>query len=84
MSLTFRDDHVENVIWLAISLLLPSFIQNIVVQCENNINISTDSPRDITDCIDDAGTVFGGKFNMANIIICSLISRDECWLVNRL
>ena len=84
MSLTFRDDHVENVIWLAISLLLPSFIQNIVVQCENNINISTDSPRDITDCIDDAGTVFWGKFNMANIITCSLISRDECWLVNRL
>ena len=76
MSLIFRGDHVENVLWLAISLLLPLSVQNIVVQF--------DSPRDITDCIDDVGTVFWGKFNMANIIICGLISRDECCLVNRL
>ena len=57
MNLGIRGDRVENVLWRAISLPLPSSIQNIVVQCGTN-NISTDSPRDIADCIVDVGNIF--------------------------
>ena len=58
-------------------------VRNIVVQCGTN-NISTDSPRDIADCIVDVGIIFWRKSNTLNIIICGLIPRDECWSVNRL
>ena len=53
------------------------------VQCGTN-NISTESLRDIADCIVDVGTVFRKKSNTVNIIICGLIPCDECWSVNRL
>ena len=77
MNLGIRGDRVENVLWQAISLLLPLSVLHIVVQCGTN-NISTDSPRDIADCIVDVGTIFRRKSNMVNIIICGLIPRDEC------
>ena len=48
---------VENMVWQAIGLLLPSAVQNIVVQWGTN-NISTYSPLDITDCIIDVDTIF--------------------------
>ena len=83
MNLGTAGDRVENVLCRAISLPLPLSVQNIVVQCEAN-NISTDSPRDIADCIVDVGTVFRRTSNTVNIIICGLISRDECWSINRL
>ena len=83
MNLGIGGDRAENVLWGAISLPLPSSVQNIVVQCGTN-NISNDSPRDIADCIVDVGTIFQRKSNTVNIIICGLIPRDECWLVNRL
>ena len=72
MNLGIRGDCVENVLWRAISLPLPSSVRNIVVQCGTN-NISTDSPRDIADCIVDVGAIFRRKSNMVNIIICGLI-----------
>ena len=72
MNLGIRGDCVENVLWQAISLPLPSSVRNIVVQCGTN-NISTDSPRDIADCIVDVGAIFRRKSNMVNIIICGLI-----------
>ena len=78
MNLGIRGDRVENVLWRAISLPLPSSVRNIVVQCGTNY-ISTDSPRDIADCIVDVGTIFRRK----NIIMCGLIPRGECWSVNR-
>ena len=62
---------------------LPSSGRSVIVQCGTN-NISTDSPRDIADYIFDEGTIFRRKSNTANIIICGLIPRDECWSVNRL
>ena len=83
MNLDIGGDRVKNVLWRAISLSLPSSVRNIVVQCGTN-NISTDSPRDIADCIVDVGTIFRRKSNTVNIIMCGLIPRDECWLVNRL
>ena len=83
MNLGTAGDRVENVLCRAISLPLPLSVQNIVVQCEAN-NISTDSPRDIADCIVDVGTIFRRMSNTVNIIICGLISRDECWSINRL
>ena len=73
-------DCVENVLWGAISLPLPSSVQNKVVQCGTN-NISTDSPGDIADCIVDVGTIFWRKYNTVNKIICGLMPRDECWSV---
>ena len=82
VNLCIGGDHDENVLWQAISLLLPSFVQNIVFQCRAN-NISTDSPWDIADCIVDVGTIFQRKSNTVNII-CGLMPHDECWLVNRL
>ena len=82
MNLGIGGDCVENVLWRAISLLLPSSAWNIVVQCRTN-NISTDSPRDIVDCIIDVGTIFRRKSNMVNTIR-GLIPHDECWLINRL
>ena len=82
MNLGTGGDRVENVLWRAISLQLPSSVQNIVVQSRTN-NISTDSPHDITDCIVDVGTIFQKKSNTVNIIICGLIPRDKCWSVNR-
>ena len=83
MNLGIGGDRVENVLWRAISLPLPSSVRNIVVQCGTN-NISTDSPRDIPDCMVDVGTIFQRNSNAVNIIMCGLILRDECWLVNRL
>ena len=83
MNLGIRGHRVENVLWRAISLPLPSSVQNIVVQCGTN-NISTDSPRDIADCIVDVGTIFRRKSNIVNIIICGLVPHEECWSVNRL
>ena len=62
---------------------LPSSGRSIIVQCGTN-KISTDSPSDIADCILDEGTIFWRKSNTVNIIMCGLIPRDECWLVNRL
>ena len=52
MNLGIGGDPVENAHWQAISLPLPSSVQNIVAQCGIN-NISTDSLRDIDDCIVD-------------------------------
>ena len=57
MNLDIRGDHLEKVLWRAISLPLPLSVRNIVVQCGTN-NISTDSPLDIADCIVDLGTIF--------------------------
>ena len=82
-NLDIGGDRVENLFRRAVSLPLQSPIQNIVVQCGTN-NISTDSPRDIADCIVDVGTIFRKKSNTVNIIICGLIPCDECWSVNRL
>ena len=76
-------DCVENVLWRAVSLPLPSPVQNIAVQYVTN-NISTDSPRDIADCIVDVSTIFQRKNITANIIICGLIPCDGCLSVNRL
>ena len=78
-----RGDRVENVLWRAISLPLPSSVRNIVVQCGTN-NISTDSPRDIAGCIVDVATIFRRQSNTGNITTCGLIPRDECWSVSRL
>ena len=61
MNLGIRGDRVENLLWQAISLPLPSSIRNIVVQCWTS-NILTDSPRDIADCIVDVGTIFQSYF----------------------
>ena len=83
INLGIRGDRVENVLWRAISLPLPSSVRNIVVQCGTN-NISTDSLCVIADSIVDVGTFLPRKSNMVNIIICGLILRDECWLVKRL
>ena len=83
MNLGIGGDRIENVLWRAISLPPPSSVRNIVVQSGTSI-ISTDSLRDIADCIVDVGTIFRRKSNTVNIIICGLTPRDECWSVNRL
>ena len=46
--------------------------------------MSTDSSRDIADCIINVGTIFRRKPNTVIIIICGLIRRDECCSVNKL
>ena len=76
-------DRVQNAHWQTISLPLPTSVQNVLVQCGTN-NIFTDSTRDITSDIVNAGTIFWRKSNTVNIIICGLISQKECWSVNRL
>ena len=83
MNLGIGGDRVENVLWRAISLPLPSSVRNMVVQCGTN-NIPTDSTRDIADCIVDVGTIFRRKSNMVNTIIWGLIPHDEWWSINRL
>ena len=83
MNLGTGYNRVENVLWRAISLPLPSSVRSIVVQCGTN-NISTDFPRDFADCIVDEGTIFRRKSNTVKFTICGLIPRDECWSVNRL
>ena len=57
MNLGTGGGRVENVLWWAIKLPLPSSVRKTVVQCKTN-NISTDSAHDIADCIVDVGTIF--------------------------
>ena len=78
MNLGIGGDRVENVLWRTISSQMQSSVQNIVVQWGTN-NISTDSPRDVVDCIVDVGSILRRKSNTVNIIICGLIPRDEYW-----
>ena len=82
LNLGIGGDLVENVLWRAIDLPLPSFVKNVVILCGTN-NISIDTPRDIADCIISIGSILLKKSSGINVIICSLILRDEGWSVNR-
>ena len=75
-------DRVENVLWRAIDLSLPSSVKNVVILCGTN-NISIDTPRDIADCIISIGSILQKKSSRINVSICGLIPRDEGWSVNR-
>ena len=82
MNLGIRGDRVENVLWRAIDLSLPSSVKNIVILCGTN-NIPIYTTRDIADCIISIGSIFRKKSNDINVSACVLILRDECWSVNR-
>ena len=75
-------DRVENVLWRAINLPLPSSVKNVVILCGTN-NSSIHTPRDIGDCIISIGSILQKKSSGINVSICGLIPRDEGWSVNR-
>ena len=82
LNLGIGGDCVENVLWQAIDLPLPSSVKNVVILCGTN-NISIDTPRDIADCIISIGFILQKKSSVINVSICGLIPRDESWSVNR-
>ena len=73
---------VENVLWRAIHLPLPSSVKNVVILCRTN-NIPIDTPCDIADYIISIGSIFQKKSSGVDVSVCGLILRDESWLVNR-
>ena len=82
LNLGIGRDRVENVLWRAIDLPLPSYVKNVVILCGTN-NISIDTPRDIAGCIISIGSILQKKSSGINVSICGLIPRDEGWSVNR-
>ena len=72
---------MENVLWRAIDLPLPSSPKNVVIPCGNN-NIPIDTRRDIANCIISIASTFQKKSSGINVRVCGLIQRDECWLAN--
>ena len=84
-------DHVENALWRAIDLPLPSSVKNVVILCRTN-NIPTDIPCDIADCIISLGSIFQKRSRGIDVSVCGLIPCDvsvcglipcESWSVNR-
>ena len=82
LNLGIGEDRVENVLWRAIDLSLPSSVKNVVILCGTN-NISIHTPRDIADCIISIGSILQKKSIGINVSIFGLIPRDEGWSVNR-
>ena len=82
LNLGIGGDRVENVLWRAIHLPLPSSVKNVVILCGTN-NISIDTPRDKADCIISISSILQKKSGGINVSICGLIPRDEGWSVNR-
>ena len=82
LNLGIGGDRVENVLWKAINLPLPSSVKNVVILCGTN-NVSIDTPRDIADCIISLGSILQKKSSGINVSIYGLIPRDEGWSVNR-
>ena len=80
LNLGIGGDRVENVLWRAIDLPLPSFVENAVILCGTN-NIPIDTPRDIADCIISIGSIFQKKSSGIDVSVC-VILRDESWSVN--
>ena len=73
LKLGIGGDRVENFIWQAINLPLPSSVKNIVILCgTNNIPIPKYFPGDITDGIFSLGSIFQKKSNGIKAI-CSHI-----------
>ena len=75
-------DHVENALWQAIDLPLPSSVKNVVILCGTN-NIPTDAPCDIADCIISLGSIFQKRSSGIDLSVCGLIPHNESWSVNR-
>ena len=82
LNLGIGGDRVENVLWRTIDLSFPSSVKNVVILCGTN-NVPIDTPRDIVDCVISVGSVSEKKSSGINVSVCDLISRDECWSVNR-
>ena len=82
LNLGIGGDCVENVLWRAIYLPLPSSVKNVVILCRTN-NIPIDTPCDIADCIISIGSIFQKRSSGFDVSVCGLIPRDESWLVNR-
>ena len=82
LNLGIGGDRVENVLWRAMDLPLPSSVKNVVILCGTN-NIPIDTPRDIADCIISIGSIFQKKSSGIDVSVCGLIRRDESWSVNR-
>ena len=81
LNLGIGRDRVENVLWRAIDLPLPSSVKNVVILCGTS-NTPINTPRDIADCIISIASIFQKKSSGINVSVCGLIPRDECWSVN--
>ena len=81
LNLGIKGDRVENILWRIIDLPLQSSIKNVVTLCGTS-NIQIETHRDIADCIISIGSIFQKKSSGINVSVCSLILRDESWLVN--
>ena len=82
LNLSIGEDRVENILWRAINLPLPSTVKNVVILCRTN-NIPIDNPRDIADCIITIVSIFQKKSSGIDVSVCGLIPHDESWSVNR-
>ena len=69
---------VENALWGAINLPLPSSMKNVVILCGTN-NIPIDTPCDIADCIISIGCIFQKRSRGIDVSVCDLILRDKSW-----
>ena len=82
INIGMRADRVENALWCARDIVFPPRLKNVVILCGTN-NIDKDLPHDIFQGLIAIGSSFKIRFNNPNIFICGLLSRDECFSINK-
>ena len=76
-------DRVQNVLWRAKNLPLPSSLSYVVILCGSN-NLNIDTTRDIVEGIISIGMCLKDRLKMLKIIISGIIPRDGSSSVNRI
>ena len=73
---------MENVLWRAMNLLILPLLKNMAILCGTN-NLSTDSLKNIADCILNIGCCLRETSSSINVFIRRLVPRDESLSVNK-
>ena len=75
-------DKVQNVLWRARNLPVVKSVKNVRILYGTN-NLHLDAPEDVTDSIIKTGLSFKRLYTNVNAFICSILSGDCYWSINR-